>query len=441
LRAETGLGPRLREAWDRYAIPLAVSEVHHGCTRDEQVRWFVEAWRQAAAVRREGVDLRAVTLWSLFGSVDWRSLLTRVEGAYDPGAFDIRAPAPRPTIVARAAAAFARGEDFDHPVLAAPGWWRRDDHGYGWCGAADRAAPASSPLLITGATGTLGQALARIASHRGLAAHLTGRAELDLGDESSIAAALERVKPWAVVNAAGFVRTADAEREADACMAANATGVGRLARAAAARGLPLVSFSSDLVFDGLLGRAYGESDPPSPASLYGHSKLSGERLAAAASGPLLVVRTSAFFGPWDRYNFAWAVLEALRRGEPVSASASEIVSPTFVPDLCHAALDLLIDGETGIWHLANEGETSWYDFARAIAAGAGLDASLIFAREMAPPRRTALVSERGTLLRPLGPALNAWLEEVGAAGAAPAGPLLIAPPGSGSAPRGRPAAG
>ena len=81
--------------------------------------------KRPRGLRGEGVDLRAVTLWSLFGNVDWRSLITREDGIYDVGAFDVRAPAPRPTGVAAAAAAFARGADFAHPVLEAPGWWRR----------------------------------------------------------------------------------------------------------------------------------------------------------------------------------------------------------------------------------------------------------------------------------------------------------------------------
>jgi dTDP-4-dehydrorhamnose reductase len=415
LSSQVGLGPRLREAWQRYFIPLAVTEVHHGCTRDEQLRWFRESWDSAADLRRQGMDIRAVTLWSLFGNVDWRSLITRQDGAYDPGAFDVRAPVPRPTAIARAAATLARGAPFEHPVLESPGWWRRPGRFYPWCRAEARRAEAIRPLLITGATGTLGGALARVAAHRGLPVRLTSRADLDLTDERSIAAAIEHVQPWAIVNAAGFVRVADAEREAEACMAANATGAGRLARAAAARGIPFVTFSSDLVFNGLLGRAYCESDATSPTTVYGHSKLSAERLVAAAGGQALVVRTSAFFGPWDRYNFAWAVIEALRRGEPVSASASEIVSPTFVPDLCHAVLDLLIDGETGIWHLANEGALSWFDFAQAIAQGAGLDAGPIFARETWPFCSTPLASERGMLLRPLDQALTAYLEEIGAA--------------------------
>ncbi|HVQ09937.1 MAG TPA: family 1 glycosylhydrolase [Allosphingosinicella sp.] len=425
LDGDFGLAPRLREVWQRYRIPLAITEVHHGCTREQQLRWFAEVWDTAGQLRREGVDLRAVTLWSMFGAVDWRSLITREDGAYDVGALDARAPIPRPTAVAKAAAAYAQGQTYPHPVLAETGWWRRPERLYSWSDDTSPIAPEGPPLLITGATGTLGQAFARIAAQRGLAFRSTDRAALDIQDPASIAAAIERVRPWAIVNAAGFVRVEDAERETSACMAANATGAANLARACRAHGIPLLTVSTDLVFDGLLGRPYLESDLANPVGIYGQSKFMAERLVAVARGDALVIRTSAFFGPWDRHNFAWSVLDALRRGEPVSASANSIVSPTFVPDLCHAALDLLIDGETGIWHLANQGALSWFAFARAIAEGAGLDADLIFARESGPARNTALASMRGTLLRPLEAALADFLRDVGAAGgAAPPAPTI-----------------
>jgi dTDP-4-dehydrorhamnose reductase len=412
LERHCGLGPRLHEAWDRYAIPLAVTEVHHGCTRDEQLRWFMEIWNSAHKVRAEGVDLRAVTLWSLFGAFDWRSLMTRRDGHYDPGAFDIRAPAPRPTALAHAAAAYAAGENYDHPVLQSPGWWRRPDRFYPWCGTNEALPAAGRPILITGATGTLGQALARIAARRGLAFRLTARDELDITDPDSIDAALDRIDPWTVVNAAGFVRVMDAEHEVEACMSANAAGAGNLAIACRNRGIPLATFSSDLVFDGLAGRPYDESDHPNPAGIYGQSKFAAEQLVAAAGGSALIIRTSAFFGPWDRHNFASKVIEALRREQPFSASASERVSPTFLPDLCHAVFDLVIDGETGLWHLANEGSVSWFEFARAIAQGAGLDGNLVFAHDTEPPRNTALRSIRGAVMRPLQAALADYHRDV-----------------------------
>src|SRR5688500_7767545 len=146
---------------------MSISEVHHGCTREEQLRWFVEVWNVAEELRAEGVDLRAVTLWSLLGAVDWRSLITRRDNIYDVGAFDVRGPAPRPTLVASAAAAIGHGAKFDHPVLDVPGWWRRPQRFY-----ISPNAPADMtggrPILITGATGTLGRAFARLCEHRGL---------------------------------------------------------------------------------------------------------------------------------------------------------------------------------------------------------------------------------------------------------------------------------
>lgn len=412
LHLQTGLAPRLREAWERYGIPIAITEVHHGCTRDEQLRWFAEVWSTSGALRDEGMDLRAVTLWSLFGNVDWRSLLTRNEGIYDVGAFDVRGPEPRPTVIARAATSFAKGEAFDHPVLDAPGWWRRPMRLYPWNGRCKDVEGGGRKLLITGATGTLGNAFARICEHRGLPYCLTGRGDLDICDPDSVARALEHYQPWAIINTAGFVRVADAERERDACLAANAVGPERLARACAAAGIPLVTFSSDLVFDGQLGRAYVETDPVRPANVYGLSKAKAEDRVLGIAEQALVIRTSAFFGPWDKYNFARNTLDALARGEPVRAGRNTAVSPTYVPDLCHAALDLLIDGETGLWHLANQGRLSWYEFAAQVAEGAGYDPALVLPVHDAVAN-TALASERGMMLRPVGHAIDDFLNEVG----------------------------
>lgn len=420
---QTGILPRIKEASARYRIPIAITEVHHGCTRDEQLRWLAEVWRAAHAARIDGVDLRAVTLWSLFGAVDWRSLLTLREQAYEPGAFDVRAAAPRPTVLAAAARSLSRRGRFDHPVLDTPGWWRRPQRLYRWQTQADEAPAAGHrKLLITGATGTLGNAFARVCAHRGLVCHLSARDELDICDPASIAAAIARHRPWAVINTAGFVRVEDAARERDTCMAWNADGPERLALACADADIPLVTFSSDLVFDGRLGRDYLEDDPVNPACVYGESKAIAEARVLAAWHRTLVIRTAAFFGPWDEHNFAWHVLRTLGRGETVRGCARTFVSPTFVPDLCHNVLDLLIDGEAGIWHLVNQGRVSWHGFARQVATQAGYPAEAVRARRAPERRNTALGSRRGRILRGFGPALSAWIGEVGQLSRAAPGP-------------------
>ena len=123
-REEIGFLPRIRETWARYGRPVALTEVHNGCTREEQLRWLMDGWDAANTARGEGIDLRAVSVWSLFGAKDWNSLLTRSEGFYEPGAFDIRFDPPRPTVIAQAARALANCGRFHHPVLTRGGWWK-----------------------------------------------------------------------------------------------------------------------------------------------------------------------------------------------------------------------------------------------------------------------------------------------------------------------------
>jgi dTDP-4-dehydrorhamnose reductase len=302
---------------------------------------------------------------------------------------------------------------FDHPVLDAPGWWRRPERLYPWNGRCRQLAGGGRKLLITGATGTLGNAFARICEHRGLPYCLTRRSDLDICDGHSIRDAIAHYEPWAIINTAGFVRVADAEHEKEACLSANAAGPINLARACAEANIPLVTFSSDLVFDGSLGRAYSEDDPVRPTSVYGRSKVQAETGVLTLAEQSIVIRTSAFFGPWDKYNFARNVLDSLARGESIRACRDSEVSPTYVPDLCHATLDLLIDGETGIWHLANQGRLSWYEFACRLAEGAGYDASLVLGTDGGGRTITALTSGRGVSLRHVDEAIDDFLRAVG----------------------------
>jgi dTDP-4-dehydrorhamnose reductase len=260
-------------------------------------------------------------------------------------------------------------------------------------------------ILITGASGTLGRAFGRICVERGLAYQLTSRAELDITSEAAVAAALDHYEPWLVVNAAGYVRVDDAEHEAERCRRENVLGAATLARQCAKARVALVAFSSDLVFDGTKGAPYEEHDVPRPLGVYGRSKLEAEQRVLDAHADALVVRTSALFGPWDERNFVAASLRALASGRTVHAAADTTVSPTYVPDLVHACLDLAIDGEVGVWHVANAGATTWAALARAAARLHGLNddrvISVPFEALALPARRpvfSALGSTRGILL-------------------------------------------
>jgi dTDP-4-dehydrorhamnose reductase len=119
-----GAGIIIAEAFRRYSLPLALTEVHIGCTVDEQMRWFMEAWNSAETMRARGADVRAVTAWALLGSFGWDSLVTRAAHNYESGAFTLR-DGVRATALASMLQRLARGESIRDPILNSPGWWRQ----------------------------------------------------------------------------------------------------------------------------------------------------------------------------------------------------------------------------------------------------------------------------------------------------------------------------
>jgi dTDP-4-dehydrorhamnose reductase len=432
-----GLAGILRETWDRYGIPVAITEVHNGCTRDEQMRWIAAAWDTAVALRAEGIPIQAVTAWSLLGSAGWNTLL-REEGLYEVGAFDVSGGKPRPTAAVPLLKGLTRSAE-RHPVLRGAGWWQRPirllhspssrpaamrehvqavDHGF---------SPSAPPLMICGAAGTLGRALARACTHRDIAHVLIDGRER----ESGIAAAIERHAPWAVIDAGGEMEVDGAAEEA--CAQTGAIGVA-VARACADHGIPSVHFSSDLVFGTITDRPRVESDPVTPVNPYGRGKAAMERGVAELPGAHLIVRAAALFSPDGGRDPATAVVHALRAGRTYAAG-DRIATFTYVPELADRVLDLTIDGEAGIWHLANDGTACHADFARRVAVACGLDPRLVVevpAGEMeqaAPcPHRAPLASARGQGLEPLNTAIRHFADRFTGAVAEPprASPALTA---------------
>jgi len=425
-----GIGPLLQEAWERYRLPMAVTEAHIDANREDQMRWLLEIWEAAQQLQRTGVDMRAVTVWALLGSWDWNCLVTECRGYYEPGPYDVRSPQPRPTAVATLMRELATDRPLSHPVLHGQGWWRRPGRFVAQPVATPTAATSIPiephrllghgvrPILVVGGTGTLGSAFARLCEKRNLACQVVTRRQMDMADPASVERALERWQPWAVINAAGFVRVDDAEADRERCLRENTHGPAVLAAMCAVRGIRLLTFSSDLVFDGAKEGPYVESDLPNPLNTYGEAKLRAERKVMAIYPDALVVRTAAFFGPWDHGNFITQALRALAAGQPFAAACDQVVTPTYVPDLVNVCLDLLIDGECGIWHLTHGEAMSWVELARAACVVAGVDAVLLagvpsarLGLAAARPRNSALASERGMLLPSFEDALARYLAE------------------------------
>lgn len=419
IEEETGIEALLKEAWQRFHQPIAITEVHLHCTREEQLRWFKHVWQACNNLVEEGINIKAVTSWALLGSYGWNKLLTQNGGDYEPGAFDLRGGHLRTTALANYVKKIALENNCKHHLLQEKGWWLRGARIlYGSASnTIQMKTNQSPPVLIIGKNGTLGKAFARVCEDRCINYQLLNRQDCDISAIASIEAAIELHKPWAVINAAGFVRVDDAENECDACMRDNTTGAQNLAIVCNKYGVQLISFSSDLVFDGRKPTAYVESDLPNPLNVYGKSKAQAEVLVQEEHPSSLIIRTSAFFGPWDEYNFVHYVRKALSGYEIVTAAKDLFISPTYVPHLVNTCLDLLIDGETGIWHLANKGSLTWSEFALLVADKFDLDKSLIqvvSAEEINYPAKrpfnSVLGSERGYLLPSFEAAMNEYVQ-------------------------------
>ncbi|HYO97293.1 MAG TPA: family 1 glycosylhydrolase [Polyangiaceae bacterium] len=392
----------LLSCWARYKTPLAITEAHLGCTPEEQVRWLNEAWQGARAARAAGADVRAVTLWSVFGAYDWDSLVTKARGHYEPGAFDIRGPRPQPTALAHVAKELAENGQSRHPLLVAPGWWRRPERLVYRPSAARKATRSASPsqvqpILITGGGGALAEAFRKVCEERGLIAHTLSRAELDIADAASVEAVLGRVEPWLVVNAAGVPWSEEGADQAERCYRANVEGPRLLAHWCRDHGTRLLTFSSALVFDGRKECPYVESDPLSPTTVLGLSHASAERLILDSYSEALVVRSGTIFSAAPSAGRLWDALRRLQRGEAVPASAELFWSLAFAPDLAHTCLDLAIAHVTGTVHLAHQDAPSIFDFLRDFAHAMSIDPKGLVPASREQCRISARLPQRATL--------------------------------------------
>lgn len=296
-------------------------------------------------------------------------------------------------------------------MLSRRGWWR------GPPADSPKRSRAHKRLLLLGPTGTLGSIIARRCHERGLDVVALGRGEVDITRPSDVSRAIGACQPWAVINATGFVDVDRAEVDCDGCMAVNSNGARLVAEACARVGSGLVSFSSDLVFDGSSSTPYLESHPVAPLNTYGRSKVAQEASVLECLPGALIVRTSAFIDAHDPRTFSGWVMTAASRGERIRTT-SDVISPTYLPALADAVLDLVIDGEQGVWHLANQGELSWTALAQRIISESGLDPGLVeevpaheLGRVAPRPTYSALGSERGTLLPTLDESLDILVRE------------------------------
>ena len=308
-----GVAGVLMEAWERYRSPLVLTEVQLAGPREEQLRWFAETWAVAADLREAGVDLRAMVVWALFGSYDWNTLVTRETGFYESGAFDIRGGARRRTAVARLVRSLATRGSFDHPVLASPGWWRRDTR-----------------LLYAVAEPGVLEPVAEVPTRE--------------------------PSPVAVVGARSPL-------------------MAQVLAACAARAIP--SAGVDRLDDAWAAVVVGEEGTAVTRALTERGVAVATIAPAPAAGEGLRVRHGALFGPDGGDGWLMVKIEAVLCGDEVTVNDDPLVEPTYLPDLVDVALDLLIDDERGEWRLVSAGPMNLSRFLRLVAAAAGADAPAV----------------------------------------------------------------
>lgn len=257
--------------------------------------------------------------------------------------------------------------------------------------------------LVVGANGQLG---------RDLCPRLPGevvpaaRADFDLDTPGAVAEYVGRVRPDVVVNCAAYNLVDKAEDEPDTAFRTNAWGVRSLALACRDADALLVHVSTDYVFglDTARTTPLTEADPPGPLSVYGLSKLAGEYVTRTLCPRHLVVRTCGLYGVWGSGgkggNFVETMLRMAGRGKPLRVVADQTCTPTYTADLADAVADLIRGGATGLYHCTSGGQMTWYEFAAAVFAEAGVAADLTpitteqFGAKAGRPRFSVLANDR-----------------------------------------------
>ena len=244
-------------------------------------------------------------------------------------------------------------------------------------------------ILITGAGGQLGTDLSRLSAREDhWAVTATTRAELDVSERDAVLAAVAGLGPDVVIHAAAWTAVDDCESDPDRAWRVNAIGCRNVAEAARLVGAHVVAVSTDYVFDGTQNQAYAEWDAPNPLSVYGRSKLGGESEIAAQLPGATIVRTSWVCGAHG-HNMVKTVLRLAASDGPLRFVDDQRGCPTFTEPLAAMLLRLGVARRPGLFHVTNQGDTTWYQFARDVLVAAGQDPSRVDAiksSELRPPR-------------------------------------------------------
>ena len=239
-------------------------------------------------------------------------------------------------------------------------------------------------FLITGANGQLGHELVRATIAAGHEVVATSRETLDITDRSTIEATFRAVQPDVVIHAAAWTAVDACESDPEKALLVNGTATKYVANAAHAVGAHVVYISTDYVFDGNKNSPYEEDDAPNPQSVYGASKLAGERALGETDAIVRIAWVCGFYGA----NMVKTILRLAEQPQ-LKFVDDQIGNPTFADDASAMIVRLATEKRSGTWHVTNQGDVSWYEFAREVLIAGGFDpdkVAPIKTHELQPPR-------------------------------------------------------
>jgi dTDP-4-dehydrorhamnose reductase len=272
---------------------------------------------------------------------------------------------------------------------------------------------SSQKIIVTGAGGMLGRALVPCLEARGHKVVALPKEDLDITNFPQVQTTLSTHKPDLVVHCAAYTKVDQAESEPGLAYHINGYGTENLAVTCNKLDIPMLYVSSDYVFDGEQNSAYTTWDATRPLSIYGKSKLAGEKAVMRHLHKFYIVRTSWLYGPHGK-NFVETILNMAEQRKPLRVVSDQFGSPTCTLSLSELIADLVETGRWGVYHATDDGVTNWYEFAKAIVAAYQVDVTPIETSDMPRPatRPKYSVLDKTTLINAIGREPSPWLESL-----------------------------
>lgn len=259
-------------------------------------------------------------------------------------------------------------------------------------------------ILVTGYGGQIGSEVVERADEHGYGVIAISHKELDIANEASVTELIHIHEPTHIIHCAAWTDVDGCERNQIKAERINADGTRYIVRAAADVGAHVTYISTDYVFNGKKDSPYEEYDSPSPISTYGLTKLQGETCMRPTDA---VIRVSSVCGKFGKKNILKTILRVAKESSELSFVDDQFSSPTFADDASWRILELATNNSTGIWHVTNQGATSWYDFAKNVINFAGIDVPI-------KPIKSVTVQNQRPARRPLNSVLqNKRMEDEG----------------------------